>query len=58
MEVGGGTQGLKKGRTYSEAADLWVSKHTPKTIVSLVQFMDVKLEDGGRPRIIWLLLMK
>lgn len=45
------TQSYKKGRTYSEAADFWVSRHTPKTIVSLVQFMDVGLEDGERPRI-------
>ncbi len=32
------TQSLKKGRTYHEAADEWLSRHHKKTIFCLVQF--------------------
>ncbi|MCM3587028.1 hypothetical protein M3182_14920 [Mesobacillus maritimus] len=45
------TQSHKRGRTYSEAIDLWVNKHTQNTIVSLVQFKNVDLEKGEAPRV-------
>lgn len=45
------TQGFKKGRTYHEAADVWVNKHTANTIVSLVQFKDVDITKGELPRV-------
>lgn len=45
------TQSHKKGKTYSEAIDFWVNKHTPNTIVSLVQFKDIQLEKGESPRV-------
>ncbi|MHA7138162.1 hypothetical protein ACRTEV_12955 [Rossellomorea arthrocnemi] len=45
------TQSHKKGKTYSEAIDSWVNKHTPNTIVSLVQFKDIQLEKGESPRV-------
>lgn len=32
------TQSLKKGRTYHEAADVWLNRHHKKTIFCLVQF--------------------
>lgn len=32
------TQSLKKGRTYHEAAEEWLSRHHKKTIFCLVQF--------------------
>jgi Holliday junction resolvase-like predicted endonuclease len=44
-------QSYKKDRSYEEAANFWVAKHTSKTIVSLVQFKDVNLEKGEFPRV-------
>ncbi|MED3550149.1 hypothetical protein [Cytobacillus praedii] len=44
-------QSYKSGKTYGEAIDTWVNKHTGKTIVSLVQFQDVDLEKGEMPRV-------
>lgn len=32
------TQSLKKGRTYGEAIEVWLSRHHKKTIFCLVQF--------------------
>lgn len=45
------TQSHKKDRSYSEAIDYWVSKHTDNTIVSLVQFKDSDFEKGESPRV-------
>ncbi|MGM0860673.1 MAG: hypothetical protein ACQEWH_08125 [Bacillota bacterium] len=45
------TQSYKKGRTYHEAADMWVNKHTAKTIVSLLQFKNVDIVRGELPRV-------
>ena len=42
------TQGFKKGRTYHEAVDEWLSRHHKKTIFCLVQFKNV--EDLPLPR--------
>lgn len=44
-------QKYKKDRSYQEAADMWVAKHTPKTIVSLVQFKETDIENGELPRV-------
>lgn len=44
------TQSYKENRSYYEAIDFWVNKHTANTIVSLVQFKDVDLEKGEPPR--------
>ena len=35
------TQSLKKGRTYHEAIDEWLSKHHKKTVFCLVQFENI-----------------
>lgn len=35
------TQNLKKGRTYHEAAQEWLSRHHKKTIFCLVQFKNI-----------------
>ncbi|MGG1486951.1 hypothetical protein ABEI56_23295 [Peribacillus castrilensis] len=45
------TQSYKKDRTYSEAIDFWVNKHKGRTIVSLVQFKGVDIEEGEMPRV-------
>lgn len=46
------TQSYKnKTTSYHEAADIWVSKHGNKTVLSLVQFEDVNLESGELPRV-------
>lgn len=45
------TQKYKKERTYYEAANLWVLKHSKKTILSLVQFHGVNMESGELPRV-------
>jgi hypothetical protein len=45
------TQNLKKGRTYSEAAEKWMAKHSARTILSLVQFKDIDIEKGELPRV-------
>lgn len=43
------TQSYKKGRTYHEAIDAWLSNHGKKTIFCLVQFKNV--EFGDLPRV-------
>ncbi|MCP3027009.1 hypothetical protein [Halobacillus sp. A5] len=45
------TQSFKKNRSYSEAADEWIRRHTGKTIVSLVQFKNVEIENDEMPRV-------
>jgi hypothetical protein len=45
------TQSYKKGNTYHEAADLWVAKHKPKTVLCFAQFKGVDLEKGELPRV-------
>ncbi|MGM0878518.1 MAG: hypothetical protein ACQEWV_28435 [Bacillota bacterium] len=45
------TQSFKKNRTYHEAADAWVKRHTTKTIVSLVQFKNVDIQKRELPRV-------
>lgn len=49
------SQSLKKKNgvpiTYEEAANRWVAKHTSNTIVCLVQFKGVNLEDGELPMV-------
>ena len=42
------TQSLKKGRTYHEAIQEWLSRHHKKTIFCLVQFKNV--DDSQLPR--------
>lgn len=42
------TQSFKKGRTYHEAVDEWLSRHHKKTIFCMVQFKDVA--DNQMPR--------
>ena len=42
------TQKFKKGRTYHEAIEMWLSGHHKKTIFCLVQFEDV--DDCQMPR--------
>lgn len=42
------TQGFKKGFSYHEAIDLWLLKHSKKTIFSLVQFKGVQINDMPR----------
>ena len=42
------TQSLKKGRTYHEAAEEWLSRHHKKTIFCLVQFKNTS--DFQMPR--------
>lgn len=37
------TQSYKKGRTYAEAADEWVKRHSKNTVVFLIQFQNVEL---------------
>ena len=39
----------KKGRTYQEAADVWLARHNEDTIFCLVQFDKVKV--GEAPRV-------
>ncbi len=41
------TQGYKKGKSYKDAAQHWVNKHSPDTLVFLVQFQDI--EAGKMP---------
>lgn len=45
------TQSHKKDKSYSEAIDLWVNKHTGNTVVSLVQLKGVDLEKGQSPKV-------
>ncbi|WBX81501.1 hypothetical protein PD280_07320 [Virgibacillus salarius] len=45
------SQGYKKGRSYHDAAEMWVEKHTKKTIVCLVQFKGVDIRKGELPRV-------
>lgn len=45
------TQSYKKDRSYSEAIDFWVNKHTANTVVSLAQFKDVDIGKGESPRV-------
>lgn len=45
------TQSHKKDRSYSEAIDFWVKKHTSNTVVSLVQFKGIDLEKGQSPQV-------
>ena len=42
------TQSLKKGRTYQEAAQEWLSRHHKKTFFCLVQFKNT--DDSQLPR--------
>ncbi len=42
------TQSYKKGRSYHEAIDVWLSKHGERTIFCLVQFKDVPLNEMPR----------
>ena len=42
------TQSFKKGRTYHEAIQEWLSRHHKKTIFCLVQFKNV--DDSQLPR--------
>jgi hypothetical protein len=44
------TQNYKKGRTYHEAADMWLAKHKEMTVLCLVQFKNVELKKGQLPR--------
>lgn len=43
------TQSYKQGRTYAEAADEWVRRHSKGAVVFFVQFQNVNL--GDLPRI-------
>lgn len=42
------TQSYKKGRTYHEAIDKWLSRHGSKTVFCLVQFKNVALYEIPR----------
>ena len=43
------TAGKKAGRTYHEAADLWLEKHGPGIVCAFVQFLNIPL--GGTPSV-------
>ena len=43
------TAGLKRGRTYHEAADEWLKRQVMDLVLAFVQFWEVKL--GGMPRV-------
>lgn len=42
------TQSYKKGFTYHEAADIWLLRHKPKTILCFVQFFNTKFNEMPR----------
>lgn len=42
------SQSFKKGRSYHEAADAWLAKHTAKTLFCFVQFKDTALTEMPR----------
>ena len=42
------TQSFKKGKTYSEAADIWLQRHGKRTVLCLVQFQNVEMTEMPR----------
>lgn len=42
------SQSFKRGRSYHEAADAWLAKHTAKTLFCFVQFKDIPLTEMPR----------
>ena len=43
------TQSYKRGRTYQQAAAVWLAKHDPRTIFCLAQFQ--RVPPGDAPRV-------
>lgn len=44
------TQNYKKDRSYHQAADLWLARHSEKTVLCFVQFKNVDLTRDQIPR--------
>ena len=42
------TQSYKKGATYHEAIDKWLSRHNQKTVMALVQFLGIPINESPR----------